>query len=300
MMTCLSPDQTSLPPEPRAFTYIGIFFVALATLMYEILLTRIFSVTMLYHFAFVALSLAMFGLTAGALVVYLAPGLFPPERLRERLALAAVAFPIAMVLSFMTELSIPFRVGSSVVAIYAVALTYVVIAVPFVISGVAICLVLTGFPARVSRLYAADLAGAALGCVVLIGAIGWSDGPTAVLWVAFFASLGGVAFASDAGSRRLRHIGVASLVILGLAAAGHTVLVWRGTPVFRIVYSKGVVETPPIYEKWNSVLARARHGRSAATATRAGLGAEPSSAADASSTTPAGYRRLGGNRDVPL
>ena len=220
--------------------------------MYEILLTRIFSVTMLYHFAFVALSLAMFGLTAGALVVYLAPGLFPPERLRERLALAAVAFPIAMVLSFMTELSIPFRVGSSVVAIYAVALTYVVIAVPFVISGVAICLVLTGFPARVSRLYAADLAGAALGCVVLIGAIGWSDGPTAVLWVAFFASLGGVAFASDAGSRRLRHIGVASLVILGLAAAGHTVLVWRGTPVFRIVYSKGVVETPPIYEKWNS------------------------------------------------
>ena len=219
--------------------------------MYEILLTRIFSVTMLYHFAFVALSLAMFGLTAGALVVYLAPGLFPPERLRERLALAAVAFPIAMVLSFMTELSIPFRVGSSVVAIYAVALTYVVIAVPFVISGVAICLVLTGFPARVSRLYAADLAGAALGCVVLIGAIGWSDGPTAVLWVAFFASLGGVAFASDAGSRRLRHIGVASLVILGLAAAGHTVLVWRGTPVFRIVYSKGVVETPPIYEKWN-------------------------------------------------
>ena len=47
--------------------------------MYEILLTRIFSVTMLYHFAFVALSVAMFGLTAGALVVYLAPHLFPPE-----------------------------------------------------------------------------------------------------------------------------------------------------------------------------------------------------------------------------
>ena len=79
MMTCLSPDQTSLPPEPRASTYIGIFFVALATLMYEILLTRIFSVTMLYHFAFVALSLAMFGMTAGALVVYLAPRVFPPD-----------------------------------------------------------------------------------------------------------------------------------------------------------------------------------------------------------------------------
>ena len=48
-----------------AGTYLGLFLVALATLTYEILLTRIFSVTMLYHFAFVALSLAMFGMTVG-------------------------------------------------------------------------------------------------------------------------------------------------------------------------------------------------------------------------------------------
>ena len=104
-------------------TYIGIFFVALATLMYEILLTRIFSVTMLYHFAFVALSVAMFGMTAGALIVYLAPqllsaGAAAPIGWRSR----RVAFPIAIVLSFLTELSIPFRVHPSVVAIYAIAL----------------------------------------------------------------------------------------------------------------------------------------------------------------------------------
>ncbi len=252
MITRLNPDHRSPQSEPRASTYIGIFFVALATLMYEILLTRIFSVTMLYHFAFVALSVAMFGLTAGALIVYLAPGLFPPERLRHRLALAAVAFPIAMVVSFMTGLSIPFRMGSSVVEVYAIAFTYVVTAVPFVVSGVAICLTLTGFPGKVSRLYAADLAGAALGCVLLIGAIGWSDGPTAVLWVAFLASLGGVAFATDSGSRTLRSVGVASLLVLGVAAASHTMLVRKGAPIFRIVYSKGVVETLPLYEKWNS------------------------------------------------
>ncbi len=50
---------------PRA--YLGVALVALATLMYEILLTRIFSVTMWYHFAFMAISVAMFGMTAGAL-----------------------------------------------------------------------------------------------------------------------------------------------------------------------------------------------------------------------------------------
>ena len=93
--------------EPRATrsTYLGLFFVALATLMYEILLTRIFSVTMLYHFAFVALSVAMFGMTVGALLVYLLPRLFTRERLHWWLMVASTAFPVAMLLSFLTELS---------------------------------------------------------------------------------------------------------------------------------------------------------------------------------------------------
>ena len=83
------------PPAGRVATgiYAGLFFVALSTLTYEILLTRIFSVTMLYHFAFVALSLAMFGMTVGALAVYLLPSLFPTTRTRDRLALVGVLFP---------------------------------------------------------------------------------------------------------------------------------------------------------------------------------------------------------------
>jgi hypothetical protein len=242
-----------LPPHPRTPTYVGIFLVALATLMYEILLTRIFSVTMLYHFAFVALSVAMFGLTAGALIVYLTPNLFPPGRLSQRVAIAATAFPLAMVLSFLVEVRIPFRPDWSLAAVSAIALTYVIIAVPFVVSGVTICLVLTRYSSRsVSRLYAADLAGAALGCVLLISVLDWSDGPTAVLWVAMLASLGAVAFAIDAGSRSIGRVAVAVALLLIVAAAGHTSLVRRGRGVVRLVYSKGIAETPPIYEKWNS------------------------------------------------
>ncbi|HET7219359.1 MAG TPA: hypothetical protein VFJ02_14980 [Vicinamibacterales bacterium] len=232
-------------------TYAGIFFVALATLMYEILLTRIFSVTMLYHFAFVALSLAMFGMTAGALAVYLAPNVFTTDRVRSQLALAAIAFPITIVLSFLTQLSVPFRVHPSIVAIYAIAFTYVVIAVPFVVSGIVVCLALTRFPQRVSRLYAADLAGAALGCVLLIAVIGYSDGPTAVLWVAVLASIGATLFARRA-PRAVWWTAVVTASLLTLAAAGSTAFVWRGFPIFRILYIKGSLEARPLYEKWNS------------------------------------------------
>ena len=222
--------------------------------MFEILLTRIFSVTMLYHFAFVALSVAMFGMTAGALLVYLAPRLFPPERLHHRLAVAGVAFPIVMVVSFMTQLSIPFRLHPSVVAVYAIGFTYAVIALPFVVSGIAVCLALTGFPRAVSRLYAADLAGAALGCVLLILVLDWSDGPTAVLWIALLASFGGVAFARAAGAPQLKRIAQLSTLAVGIAAAGHTALVWQGRPVFRILYTKASsqIEPLPLYDKWNS------------------------------------------------
>jgi hypothetical protein len=237
--------------RPTRASYIGLFMVALATLMYEILLTRIFSVTMLYHFAFVALSVAMFGMTVGALIVYLCPAVFIPARLHRWLAVAALAFPIAMVFSFLTQLSVPFRVHPSIVAIYAIGFTYAVIAVPFVVSGVVVCLSLTGFPSKVSRLYAADLAGAAVGCVLLIPVLDYSDGPTAVLWVSFLASLGAIAFASPAGGR----LRTAALTVSGLllvAAAGHTVLVWKHFPVFRILYIKGSFEARPLYEKWNS------------------------------------------------
>ena len=71
------------PPRAGFGTFAGLFLVTLSTLMYETLLTRIFSVTMWYHFAFVAISVALFGMTVGALIVYLMPSHFPVGRTNE-------------------------------------------------------------------------------------------------------------------------------------------------------------------------------------------------------------------------
>jgi hypothetical protein len=239
------------PPTTR-HTYAGLFLISLATLMYEILLTRIFSVTMLYHFAFVAISVAMFGMTVGALVVYLFPAVFRDDTAPRDLVLSAAAFPLLIVFSFLTQLSIPFFLHPSVVAIYAIALTYTVIAVPFVASGVAVSLALTKFPSCVSRLYAADLAGAAIGCVLVVPVIGYSDGPTAVLIVATLAAIGAFLFARDSPSIRLRRLTAATAVGLAIVSAGNLALVWKHFPIFRILYIRGSFEARPLYEKWNS------------------------------------------------
>jgi uncharacterized membrane protein YciS (DUF1049 family) len=243
---------SSSRPHATLLTATGLLLIALATLMYEILLTRIFSVTMWYHFAFVAISIAMFGMTVGALLVYLLPQIFRPERVKTHLAISSGAFAVSMVFSFLTQLSIPFLVHPSVVAAYAIAFTIAVISVPFVISGMCVSLVLTRFPARVGRLYAADLTGAALGCALLAGVLRLTDAPTAVIAVASIAALGSVAFAVDAGARWVTRLSATVAAMLVLGASVHTVFVWHQFPVLRILYVKGALEARPLYEKWNS------------------------------------------------
>ena len=68
----------SLPPLTRT-KLLGVLITSLALLVFEIALTRIFSVVLWYHFAFLAISLALFGLGAGGLLLHFFPERFPRE-----------------------------------------------------------------------------------------------------------------------------------------------------------------------------------------------------------------------------
>ena len=153
----------------------------MSTLMLEIALTRIFSVTMWYHFAFVAISVALFGMTVGALAVHLLPHRFPQAGVERQLWAFALLFAVAVAVCFAVQLAIPFTPRATVGGIASVVATCVVISIPFVFSGVVVCLALTRFPRRVNRLYAVDLIGAGLGCVLLVLLFSWIDGPSLVV-----------------------------------------------------------------------------------------------------------------------
>ena len=133
--------------RPGAGTYVGLFLVTLSTLMLEIALTRIFSVTMWYHFAFVAISVALFGMTAGALIVHLMPRRFPVAGVHRQLPVYALAFAVSIAICFAIQLAIPFTPHLTVGGVASVVGTCVVISVPFVFSGIVVCLALTRFPA---------------------------------------------------------------------------------------------------------------------------------------------------------
>ncbi|MBI4167018.1 MAG: hypothetical protein HY508_14930 [Acidobacteria bacterium] len=233
-------------------TYTGLFLIAMAALMYEILLTRIFSVTMWYHFAFVAVSVAMFGMTVGALLVYLWPSLFPPDRVHQHLTWSSLAFAFMMSVSLVAHMSIPFVVPKSLLTLILMAFNYLVISVPFVFSGIAVCLALTQFPRQFSSLYAADLAGAATGCILAVAILRVADAPSAIVMVSGLAAAGSMLFASGDYSSRLRRIAmVCGALAVGFAAwSGYRAVTNR--PWLKLTWAKGRPEKDTLYEKWNS------------------------------------------------
>jgi spermidine synthase len=183
-----------MSPRAGPSAFAGLFLVTLATLTYQLLLTRIFSVTMYYHFAFVAISVTMFGMAVGALIVYLRHESFAAPLVERRLAQAALAFAVTIVASFLAHLWLPFRPELSIAGVASVVLTYAILSVPFTCSGIVVALALTRFPGQVSALYAVDLAGAAVGCALLAPLLRLTDAPTAIVATAAAAALGAALF----------------------------------------------------------------------------------------------------------
>ena len=230
--------------------YAGLFLVAMATLMYEVLLTRIFSVTMWYHFAFVAISVAMFGMTLGAVLVHVLPRCFAPELTRRRMAQTALAFSLTAITSFTIHLFIPFQTQVRLSALLGLMGVYLVITIPFIFSGICVCLALTRHAAHVGKLYAADLAGAAVGCVAVVVMLEVIDGPTLIFVVAMLAAAAAACFA--VGSTWIwRSSAAAALVLLGLGTA-NVIMGAAGRPFIRLWWVKGTWEAPARYERWNS------------------------------------------------
>jgi len=235
-----------------------LFLVTLGTLAFQVLLTRIFSVTMWYHFAFLAVSLAMLGMTAGAILVFLFPDRFPGGRVHARLTQSSLVFAAAICISLVVHLNLPVKTDGSWASVLAIAMTCVVFFVPFTASGVCVTLALTRFPERVGSLYAADLVGASIGCTSVVWLLALTDGPTAVIASALIAAAAAVCFASaDAAAASARTTALATAVLLGLFVVGNSLLVANQSGLLRIQWTKshtGLTDPAerPLLERWNS------------------------------------------------
>src|ERR1700693_5444815 len=161
-------DITGDRAAPSARHLAGIALVSATLLMTELALTRIFSVIMYYHFAFLAISIALFGLSASGVFAYVARrrlARYPTAALLARQSAVYAVFTLVALFAL-----VRLRVGLNysrqnlvlMLTIYALA------ALPFFTGGLVVTLAITRFQSRINAVYAADLGGAAAGCLILL------------------------------------------------------------------------------------------------------------------------------------
>lgn len=172
---------------------VGLFALSAATLMYELALTRIFAVAQGYHFAFLSLSLALLGF--GASGAWLAGRRGTGSRVRLDLLAAATA--LSIVASYLVLNWFPFdayTIAWDARQLWLVAIDYAALVVPFLLAGAATGLSLSVWPEAAAELYAANLAGSAIGSVAVLGALAALGGAGAVVLSAALAALAALIF----------------------------------------------------------------------------------------------------------
>lgn len=231
--------------------FAGLGLICASTLMYEIVLTRLLSVACWYYLAFVSVSMAMFGMAAGALWVQLRPDFFTGSEIKLRLAQASFAMAVSMPLALITMLAVPLGFSFALENAYSFLLFSAIVAVPFFFSGVAVCLSLTMTPFPIGRVYFADLLGASAGCLGSVLLLKLVDAPSAVLVISALLFLDSAAYAHYAGEfpkKSICYAWAAGLVLL----AGLNSLTSHG---IQPIWSKGKIDSRAgiFYEIWNPI-----------------------------------------------
>lgn len=236
------PPAGSSPSRPRQDwprVYLGVFFTTLATLILELALTRLFSVVFYYHFAFLAISIALFGLGGGGLLSYLFGS---HQGYQRRAAWLLLANALVIPLALLALVQVQGEPGLGVLAA-----VFFVAAIPFFLAGAVLSLVIGATIERVDRVYFYDLLGAAAGCLLLVPFLNTFGAPNTVLAAAVTYAVAASLWFSASRLAVMRALGVgAALLLVAL------MVVNGKTRVLDLRFAKGKALGEELFVKWNS------------------------------------------------
>src|SRR5665213_1939288 len=182
----------------------AVFLITLSGLVFEIGLTRIYSATIWYHFAFVAISIALLGWGLGGLAVHLLKKSWPPSI--EKAAVVTMLYGIAIPACLWVLVKFPFELPR-------LPLYFVTPLVPFFLGGIALSMIFDLNRTGAGSLYFADLLGASIGALSVSVLLQLVGGEVSLLLAAIAPMM-----ASALLSRRFRIVALAGGAILLVAA----------------------------------------------------------------------------------
>ena len=225
----------------------GLGLTSFSALLLELALTRLFSVVLFYHFAFLAISIALLGLGAGGVFAYLLKSRLACFSTRALAARLCMVNSVLVLLALEVVLHMPITFTATQQNFLRLGCLYLDAAIPFFLTGLLFSVVFARETWRVSRLYGADLCGGALACLAVVPLLNWIGGPNTILAAAVAMAVAGVVWAASSRARRVA-VGLAAAFVL-LIAANHS------GRLIDVIYAKGTFRNPAWVEfsHWNAL-----------------------------------------------
>lgn len=241
----------------RTSVGIAVALLSVSLMSTEMVLTRIFSVVLWYHFAFFAISVALFGTGAAGIVVHLSQTRIPSNKTSVTLSWCSAALCVVTLASnvilvkvvpawFGHEALPRFVLTAKLLTIFAVS------ALPFFVGGLGVSLAMARYARDVHRLYFWDLGGASMACLLVIPLLGAFGGTRALFVVSAIAAASSVLFAAAAPAADGPAPQRAGMAAFAVAVALSVCAVFFGW--FEISAAKGIdlQKREPEYNRWNS------------------------------------------------
>ena len=248
MATTVSPSQASVLVSASTRTLVfGIGLSSYAALLLELALTRLFSVVLFYHFAFLAISIALLGLGAGGVFAYLRKQRL--QRVATRTLATLLCFLNAMAIPIVLEivLHVPVSLELSWGNLARLTALYLAAAIPFFLTGVLLSIVFAREARSITRLYGADLLGGALACLTVVPLLNGIGGPNAIVFSAAVMAFAAVVWADSA------KMGKRSAILAGILFL--LIVVNYSGRLIDVVYAKGMLRDKSWveYARWNAI-----------------------------------------------
>ncbi len=239
--------QQITPETGRRLHLAGVAVMSFASLLLELALTRLFSVVLFYHFAFLAISIALLGLGAGGVFAHVARDWLARWDTRTLGARIAALNAALLVGVLEVDLHVPVALEFTSKNFARLSLLYVASALPFFFTGLFFSIVFARRTSGITQLYAADLAGGALGCAGIVPLLNFIGGPNAILFAAVASAAAAAIWAPAGKMRRFAIVLGAALVVI--IAANHS------GKLVDIVYAKGLRRDKPwvLFARWNAI-----------------------------------------------
>lgn len=235
---------------------LGLILLSGSLIALQVVFTRIFSITIWYHFAYLVIGIALLGYGAAGTYLAMFNRALTLEQLPKLVFMLGLLITIDLFMILQIQIDPLGGRDALPKAVFGLGLYFIIVFSIFFLGGLIIVFIFSVWRQQVSRLYFADLLGASIGTLVATWLIRSLGGVNAVLAIVFVILFVSIMFNSVLS--RLWRVSMIVAVVVYSGILLHTISAQQSQlpippskELWRVMHAEGIDK--PEYSIWNPV-----------------------------------------------